>query len=146
MKLRVDKQDAAAVLLELHGELDADGSVELEERCLYEEQEGARHFVVSLGAVTKISGPGLRVLLGLARGLPRSGGSLVLCELEPRVQEALRVSGLDGAFVTASNRAEAFARSREIQSAASQQPASRSESQERIDLAISLLGSSQRPR
>ena len=92
MKLRVDKQDTALVL-ELEGELDVDGSAKLEERCLYEQQEGARHFVVSLGAVTRITGPGLRVLLGLARGLPRSGGSLVLCELDQRVEEALRVSG-----------------------------------------------------
>ena len=66
MKLRVDKQDAA-VLLELEGELDGDGSVELEERFRYEQQEGARHFVVSLGAVTQITGPGLRVLLGMER-------------------------------------------------------------------------------
>jgi anti-anti-sigma factor len=146
MKLRIDKQETALVL-ELEGELDADGSVELEERCLYEQQEGARHFVVSLGAVTQVTGPGLRVLLGLARSLPGSGGSLVLCELEQRVEEALRVSGLDGAFVTAPNRVAALERSREMQSThRPEQPASRSEAQQQIDFAISLLGSSQRPR
>ncbi|HEX2464248.1 MAG TPA: STAS domain-containing protein [Thermoanaerobaculia bacterium] len=146
MKLRVDKQDAALVLA-LEGELDVDGSVELEERCLYEQQEGARHFVFSLSAVTQITGPGLRVLLGLARSLPRSGGSLVLCELEQRVEEALRVSGLDGAFVTAPSRAAALERSREIQSARrEEQLANGSEAQQRIDLAIALLGSAERPR
>jgi anti-anti-sigma factor len=145
MKLRVDKQDAALVL-ELEGELDVDGSAELEERCLYEQQEGARHFIVSLGAVTQITGPGLRVLLGLARSLPRSGGSLVLCELEQRVEEALRVSGLDGAFVTAASRAAALERSLEIQSTPRQEQPASTEAQERIGLAIALLGSSPRPQ
>jgi anti-sigma B factor antagonist len=140
LKLRVDRRDDT-LLVELDGELDTDGSAQLDERCLYEQQEGARHFVVSLAAVTRITGPGLRVLLGLARGLTRSGGSLVLCELEPRVEEALRLSGLDGAFVSAPDRASAFERSREIQSSASKEPSRASETQERIDLAISLLGS-----
>jgi anti-sigma B factor antagonist len=147
MKLRVDKRDPAAVVLELEGDLDGEGSAALEERCLYEQQEGARHFVISLGAVTQMTGHGLRVLLGLARGLPRSGGSLVLCELDSRVDEALRVSGLHDAFVTAPDRAAALGRSRDLQSSGSrEQPTSRSEAQERIDFAIALLGSSQRPR
>jgi len=140
MKIRTDKQDTTLVL-DLEGELDADGSAELEERCLYEQQEGSRHFVIGLGGVVSVTGPGLRVLLGLARSLPRSGGSLVLCELERKVVEALRVSGLDGAFEIAPDRAAALGRSKELWRTGSHaSPASGAEAQEKIALAIELLG------
>jgi anti-anti-sigma factor len=144
MKLRTEKHGRTLVL-ELEGELDADGSTELGERCLYEQQEGARHFVIGLGAVGRVSGPGLRVLLGLARSLPRAGGSLVLCELEPAIQEALQVAGLVGVFETAPDRASALARSRQLQSASNRPPAaSRTAAEEKIGLAIELLGASDR--
>lgn len=140
MKFRTDKRDHALVL-DLEGELDVEGSAELEERCRYEQQEGALHFVIALGGVSQMTGPGLRVLLGLARSLPRAGGSVVLCELERRIEEALQVSGLDGAFETAPDRAAALERSKELQSARRRkQPLSRADAQERIDYAIELLG------
>ena len=140
MKLRTEKHGAALVV-ELEGELDADGSTELEQRCLYEEQEGARHFVVDLARLSRITGPGLRVLLGLARSLPRAGGSLVLCALERRIEEALEVSGLAGTFATAPDRAAALARSQELRATGSP-PAAPSAAQEKIDYAIELLGAS----
>ena len=149
MKLRTER-DGDIVVLDLQGELDAEGSTELEERCLYEQQEGARHLVIGLGGVGRITGPGLRVLLGLARSLPRAGGSLVLYALESAVEEALQVSGLAAAFETALDRASGLARSKQLQAmggrpravsgAASE--AKRAATEEKIDLAIELLGSS----
>jgi anti-anti-sigma factor len=129
------------LILDLEGELDADGSAEIEERCLYEQQEGALRFVVGLGGLRRITGPGLRVMLGLARSLPGSGGSLVLYGLDPSVEEALRVAGLEGIFVTAPDRAAALRRSTEPQSTANLRKMDRSEASEKIDLAIHLLGS-----
>jgi anti-sigma B factor antagonist len=141
MKIRTDKQDPTLVL-DLEGELDAEGSAALEERCLYEQQEGVVHFVISLGSVERVTGPGLRVLLGLARSLPRSGGSLVLCKLEPKVLQALRVSGLDDAFEIAPDLASALGRSKQLLETGSRsQPVTGAEAQEKIDYAIALLGS-----
>jgi len=138
MKL-VPEKYGHTIVLALAGELDADGSAELEQRCLYEQQEGSQHFVVALGGLERITGPGLRVLVGLARSLPRSGGSLVLCELPRTVEEALQVSGLDGAFVIAADRAAAIRRSKELQAGGSR-PSSRAASEEKIGYAIDLLG------
>ena len=139
MNLRTEKQGHTLVL-HLEGELDTEGSAALEERCLYEQQEGALHFVIGLGGLGRITGPGLRVLLGLARSLPRSGGSLVLCELQRPIAEALQVSGLDGVFETAPDRAAALRRSQDLQSSGGRAPeASRTATEEKVDYAIELL-------
>ena len=141
MRFRTEKHDHVLVL-DLEGELDTDGSAELEQRCLYEQQEGTLHFVIALGSLRRISGPGLRVLLGLARSLPRTGGSLVLCELDRKTEEALAVSGLHGAFEMAADRAAALARSQQLRATGSRQPpVERAEAQEKIDYAMELLGS-----
>jgi anti-anti-sigma factor len=145
MKLRTEKHGRALVL-DLEGELDTEGSAELEERCLYEQQEGALHFVVGLSGLSRVTGTGLRVLLGLARSLPRSGGSLVLYGLAPGIQEALEVSGLGGVFEVTPDRASALARSKHLQSGSGRRrPASRAASEEKIAYAIELLGSKPTP-
>jgi anti-anti-sigma factor len=142
MKIETERHDTTRVL-RLEGSLDADGSAELDQRCGYEQQEGGLHFVIDLGAVRRVSGSGLRVLLGLARTLAPMGGSLVLHGLDRAVAEALQVSGLAGVFEVAPDRAAALRRSQEIAAGrgAAQDEASR-EAQEKIDLAIALLGSS----
>jgi stage II sporulation protein AA (anti-sigma F factor antagonist) len=139
MKIQVHRDDRTLVL-ELEGQLDADGSATLEERCAYELQEGSIHFVIDLRRVTALTGPGLRVLLGLARHLPRAGGSLVLCAMERRVEEALRVSGLGDSFQLSPDRETALRQSLEIRSSAVR-PASesRAEAEEKIAYAIALL-------
>ena len=140
MKFRSEKI-GQTLLLDLDGALDSEGSAPFEERCLYEQQEGSLHFVIALGAVQRISGPGLRVLVGLARSLPRSGGSLVLCELDRKIEEALQVSGLDGVFERRPDRAAALRRSQELQAAGNRpQRAGRAASEEKIAYAIELLG------
>ena len=139
MKFRSEKI-GQTLLLELDGELDTEGSVPFEERCLYEQQEGSLHFVIALGGVHRVSGPGLRVLVGLARSLPRSGGSLVLCELDRKIEEALQVSGLDGVFERRPDRAAAVSRSQELQAKGGRPPAvGRSASEEKIAYALELL-------
>jgi anti-anti-sigma factor len=142
MKIEITKHDLTRVV-ELEGELDDEGSAELEERCLYEQQEGALYFVIVLAGVERVTGSGLRVLLGLARSLPRTGGSLVLCAMERRVAEALQVSGLEGAFETAADRETALGRSKELkESGAKARSLHRADVEKKIDFAIELLGSS----
>ena len=140
MNLKSQKQQST-LILELEGELDVEGAAALEERCLYEQQEGAHHFVIALGAVRRVTGPGLRILLGLARSLPRGGGSLVLCQLDRSVVEALAVSKLDGSFELATDLAAAIHRSQELQSRVGAPPLLPIEAEEKIDFAIELLGS-----
>jgi anti-anti-sigma factor len=145
MKIASERHDDLTRVLRLEGDLDADGSAELDERCGYEQQEGGLHFVIDLGGVAKVGGSGLRVLLGLARTLAPMGGSLVLHGLDRGVEEALQVSGLRGVFELAPDRAAALQRSQQIQAGrgAARDEAQR-EAQEKIDLAIALLGPSPR--
>ena len=137
MKLHAERHGHTLVL-GLEGELDAEGSSDLEQRCLFEQQEGVQHFVIALGGLERITGPGLRVLVGLARSLPRAGGSLVLCELRRSVEEALQVSALDRVFELAPDRAAAVRRSQALQSGT--RPAARAAGEEKIAYAIELLG------
>ena len=145
MKIRARRNDDT-LELDLEGELDAQTSAELEDRCRHEQQEGALHYLLDLGGLSRVSGSGLRVLLGLARSLPRSGGSLVLCGLERKVDEALEVSGLRASFEIASDRRSALQRSRELRAiviAGHPRPLAQAEADEKVDYAIRLLDSNE---
>jgi anti-anti-sigma factor len=146
MNICCEKHDRTLVLA-LEGELEADGGALLEERCLYELQEGTLHYVIDLGRLERVAGSGLRVLLRLARTLPRSGGSIVLCSLERGVQEALEVSGLAGSFELAADRDAALRRARELQlTPGPRSTDERADAAEKIELAIELLRSADSPR
>ncbi len=145
MKIRARKNDDY-LELELEGELDAQTGAELEEHCRRHQQEGALHFLLDVGGLSRVSGSGLRVLLGLSRGLPRSGGSLVIFGLDRRIEDVLEVSGLRASFEIASDRTAALERSREIQGPASAEGSprgGRAEAGEKIDYAIRLLDSAE---
>ncbi len=133
----VDVDARAQPLLGLHVVVEL---VHEDLRCLFEQQEGAQHFVIALGGLARITGPGLRVLVALARSLPRAGGSLVLCELQRTVEEALQVSALDRVFELAPDRAAALRRSRDLQSGT--RPINPAAGEEKIAYAIELLGGS----
>ena len=55
---------------------------------------GARHVVVDFQSVTYVSSASFRPLLSLLREVRAQGGRLVLCNLQPDVQEVFSVSRL----------------------------------------------------
>lgn len=143
MKIRA-RQNDDTLELTLDGELDAQTSADLAERCRHHQQEGALHFLLDLSGLSRVSGSGLRVLLGLTRALPRAGGSLVIFGLDRKVDDALEVSGLRGSFEITADRTAAMERSREIQGPSSpgrSRAADPAQAEEKIDYAIRLLDS-----
>lgn len=71
---------------------------------------GARLVVVDCAAVGQLTGTAVRVLLMASRKLGRTGGRLVLCGMNPKVQKAFSLSGFDRDFTVAGTREEALLR------------------------------------
>ena len=93
------------------------GSAALEERCLYEQQEGALHFVIGLGAVSRDHrARAARPARPRPQPAPlrRQPGAL---RARAESRRSARVSGLDGSFDDSlPDRAAALDRSLELQS------------------------------
>lgn len=58
------------------------------------EQTGARRVVLDFRQVEMLSSAGFRPLLSLHRKLREQGGQLLFCQLNPQVQEVLRITRL----------------------------------------------------
>jgi stage II sporulation protein AA (anti-sigma F factor antagonist) len=58
------------------------------------EQSQGRHVVVDLGQVKYLGSAGFRPLLSLYRRVRDQGGSMVLCNLNPDVEEVFRITRL----------------------------------------------------
>jgi anti-anti-sigma factor len=58
------------------------------------QQAGAVHAVIDFRAVTYLSSAGFRPLLSLNRHVRERGGRLVLCHLQPQVEEVFSVTRL----------------------------------------------------
>ena len=69
--------------------------------------KGARRVVLDCAHVDALSGPALRALLLASRRLTRSGGRLVLCGMNAKVQKAFTISGFDRDFTVLPSRVEA---------------------------------------
>ncbi|GAA4506467.1 MULTISPECIES: anti-sigma factor antagonist [Nonomuraea] len=91
--------NGGAAVLSLSGELDIATAAECG-RCMAEaiaSTEPAK-VVVDMKGVEFCDSSGLSVLIAAASGAEASGGVLVLCELHPRVQRVLDVTGLTKRF------------------------------------------------
>ena len=81
------------------GRLDSATSPAVESALVTLLESGENRVVLDLSAVDYVSSAGLRVLLKAAKHL--SGrGALVLCGLQPPVQQLLQLAGLDKLFVS----------------------------------------------
>jgi stage II sporulation protein AA (anti-sigma F factor antagonist) len=70
--------------------------------------ESLRFLVVDFRKVDYVSSAALRVLLLVARKLVPREGRLVLCALNPEIQQAFTVSGFDNDFTIVTTRGEAL--------------------------------------
>ena len=127
-----------AVWLELVGDLEEATIGDLERHFRYHQQAGEAHFVASLEHVGQVDASGLRVLLGLARSLPRMGGSLVLYGVNERVRRGLQIAGLGRVFDEATDAGQAEALSLEHQGRLRSR-ADQHDLAEKVELAIRLL-------
>jgi len=102
--------NGGAAVLSLMGELDISTSAECA-RAMAEaiaSTEPAR-VVVDMKGVEFCDSSGLSVLVSALTGAEASGGVLVLCELHPRVQRVLGITGLHRRFRTYDTVPEAVA-------------------------------------
>jgi anti-anti-sigma factor len=100
-------QEGRWTVFSLSGDLDPKAARELQKVTRDALSEGQRELVFDLGGVGSLSGPGLRVLLALARRVSQQG-SLVLCSLTSEVHSSLQVSDLESQFRIAQSRQEAL--------------------------------------
>jgi anti-sigma B factor antagonist len=82
-----------AVLLRVHGRLDAKTSPELVQRC-EEARASGGHLVLNLAGVSFLSSAGVGALLALAEGGREEGGSLRLAPVSAAARSVLEVLNL----------------------------------------------------
>jgi stage II sporulation protein AA (anti-sigma F factor antagonist) len=91
----------------LKGRLDGTTSKAVEERILKVIEDGQRTIVFDLQQLDYISSVGLRVLMLAAKRLKMVGGSIVVCALQPNVQQVFDIAGFSALFRTFGTRAQA---------------------------------------
>ncbi|MGN9782603.1 STAS domain-containing protein [Nonomuraea sp. ZG12] len=92
---------SGAAVLSLSGELDLATAAELR-HCMAEAIASTvpPRVVVDLKAVAFCDSSGLSELLAALGGAEAAGGTLVLCEVHPRIKRVLNVTGLNRRFQT----------------------------------------------
>ena len=87
------KQDV--LVIRLLGRLDAITAGEAEKRILITIDNGEKNLLLDFQHVEYISSAGMRVLLSIAKRLRGLSGKLVLCSINTRVMDILKMSGFD---------------------------------------------------
>ncbi len=97
------------VLLELRGEIDLHNSPDVRSALLSVlEQYQPKRLMLSLGQVSYMDSSAIAVLVEALQKLRRTGGRIVLLELQPRVRGLLEIARLDTLFPIAANEEDAL--------------------------------------
>ena len=107
MEFQEVRQGEAAVVAPV-GSLNAQNEAAFNDKLKVLLDEQLRFIVVDFRKVDHVSSAALRVLLLLSRKLVPRDGRLVLCALNPDIQQAFTVSGFDNDFTIMATRAEAL--------------------------------------
>ncbi len=70
---------------------------------------GARSVIADFGANEYVSSAGLRVFLAVLKFLEKNEGRIVLCAMQPFVDDVFQISGFSELFAIAATREEALA-------------------------------------
>lgn len=85
-------------LIGVDGRLDQSQNPQLEENLTNLLNDGHQHLIVDLTEATYINSGGLRSLVSAWRKARQQEGNLVLCGLNPRLQEIFSMVGFDKVF------------------------------------------------
>lgn len=107
MEFQEVRQGEAVVVAPV-GSLNAQNEAAFNDKLKALLDEQMRFIVVDFRKVDHVGSAALRVLLLLARKLVPREGRLVLCALNPEIQQAFTVSGFDNDFTILATRAEAL--------------------------------------
>jgi anti-anti-sigma factor len=100
--------DQGTVLVAVSGRIDAYTAMEVEQR-IGEALVGDRNLILDLAGTSYISSAGLRVLIALAKRSRGSSFRMVLCCLQPDVQDVMEIAGFTQLFDIAASREAAAA-------------------------------------
>ena len=95
MKFKVEKQEKVVVISSHVEKLDALCAPELKAELVMANKEGYRNMVVDLSGTRYIDSSGLSAVLIGHRSCRVSGGSFVVCGLQPAVAKLVSISQLD---------------------------------------------------
>ncbi len=85
-------------LLQIEGRVDSNTAPDLGAALNAQVEKGTTNLVVDLSGVEYISSAGLRELVSTLKRVKTAGGDLRLCSPSERVNEVLKLSGLDSIF------------------------------------------------
>jgi anti-anti-sigma factor len=104
-----EQRDGDLVTIGLKGRLDGTSAKGVEERMLQLIDAGARRLIIDLSELDYISSVGLRVFMMAAKRLKLVGGRMVVCALQPTVQEVFEIAGFNTIFGIFGDRQQALA-------------------------------------
>jgi len=94
----IETRSGNVCILTLKGRLDTNTSRDLRERWSQMIEDGQKHFVVDAAELVYVSSSGLGELLLAAKSLKDSGGTIVVCNLNDRIQEIFAMTGFSKLF------------------------------------------------
>lgn len=92
------------------GQINSANAAEAEATLLAWVEQGERLCILDLSQLDYISSAGLRVVLMLAKRLKQHSGQLVLCALQPQVNEVFDISGFLAILTVVNDRPSALGR------------------------------------
>lgn len=98
MKYTIDKHDRYVVIEPLREAIDAGGANYLKGEFMLRNTAGQRNIVLDLNQVIEISEEGVRMGLLAHRLCHASGGLFIIINLNPQIEQTLRVLHLDKHF------------------------------------------------
>jgi anti-anti-sigma factor len=105
----VEEKLGTVLVVTLKGRLDAATSKAVEDRLLSLIEGGDVRLVIDLEQLDYISSVGLRVLMLTAKRLRTANGAIVVCALQPTVQQVFEIAGFITIFRIFPNREAAVA-------------------------------------
>ncbi len=93
-RLTAQHTDGDLALAHVAGELDIDTAPHLRAQALALIEQGHRHLILDLGAVTFCDSSGFNALVGIFRCAKTADGTLVLAAVPDRLQRMLDLTGL----------------------------------------------------
>lgn len=87
-----------SIIIAVEGRIDTLTASEFESTVTHEIAKGISRLIINCSGLGYISSSGLRVFLMAQKKMIASGGSLVLCCLQPPIKEIFDISGFSGIF------------------------------------------------
>ena len=109
----VEHEHGDVLILELHGELAAKATRDLQVKLHKSVGAGCRALLVDFSQLESIDGAGLRALVMANERLEGEGGGLALCALSPTVRKVFEIAKMSRSFVIHARRADALAELRQ---------------------------------